>query len=126
MKATMAMNNSSQTLCLQSNLKACKLEEIVSNDYLKSNKLWSQCPTAQHITTYAEGIIVSLYKRRDSYKALRVGDRSFGVHYVGEEGHVEIEDSKLYDALSVCCNMLSSGRLRLFFLFQVLIAYNQM
>jgi hypothetical protein len=100
MKATMTMNNSAMTLCLQSNLKACELEEIVSNDYLKSQKLWSKSPTAKHVTTYAEGIIVSIYKRRDSYKTIRVGERSFEVHYVGEDGRVEIEDSKDYDAFN--------------------------
>ena len=100
MKATITMNNSDRTLCLQKNLKACELEDIVRNDYLKSNKLWSQSLTAQHVTTYDKGIIISLYKRRDLYKALRLGDRSFEVHYVGEEGRVEIEDSKLYDAFN--------------------------
>ena len=29
-----------------------------------------------------------------------MGDRSFEVHYVGEDGRVEIEDSKLYDAFN--------------------------
>ena len=111
-KATMTMNHSSQTLCLQSNLKACEPEEIVSNDYLESNKLWSQSPTAQDVTTNNEGIILSLYKWRDSYKALRVGDRSFEVHYFGEEGCVEIEDSKLYDAFNTTFPLFKKVRIR--------------
>ena len=99
LKSTMTMNNSTQTLCLQSNFKACQFQDILTNDYYKSNKLWPQSPIAHHVTTYTEGIIASLYKQCHLYTSLMMGDRIFDVHYNSEDGHVEIEDSEVYDAL---------------------------
>ena len=52
------------------------------------------------ITTYAEGIIASLYKQWDLYISLMVGDSSFDVHYIGEDGRVEVKDSEVYDVLN--------------------------
>jgi hypothetical protein len=109
-KATMTMNNSAQTLCLQSNLKACQLEEIVTNDYYKSNKLWSKSPTARHVTTYTEGFISSLYKQLNFYKSLMVGDMSFDVHYIGKDRCMEVEDSEVYDALNTTLSLFKMIR----------------
>ena len=52
------------------------------------------------ITTYAEDIIASLYKRRGLYKSLMVGDSSFDVRYIGEDGRVEVKDYEVYDVLN--------------------------
>jgi len=56
LKPTMGMDFSTQTLNLQSDIKAAELEEIIFKDYKYSNKKWSNTPTAPYTTTFAEGL----------------------------------------------------------------------
>ena len=106
MKATMTLKNSSQTLALQSTILAKKLGEMIHNDYVQKNKLWSNTPTASFTISFAEGLIQEVYKRQPGYVCERVGERMFQVRYVpgnnGVETHEQCdddEDKKLHVAL---------------------------
>ena len=59
---TMDMDNAAQTMNLQSDLKACELEEIVYNDYQKTVKKWSDTLTSPHSTSFGEGLMAEVYK----------------------------------------------------------------
>ena len=106
MKATMTLKNSSQTLAFQSTILAKKLGEMIHNDYVQKNKLWSNTPTASFTISFAEGLIQEVYKRQPGYVCERVGERMFQVRYVpgnnGVETHEQCdddEDKKLHVAL---------------------------
>ena len=81
MQPTMNMDTAAQTLNLQSDIKVCDLEERIFNDFHKSNKTWSNSPTAPFTTTLAEGLIQGEYSRRNLYKAARTGLSSFDVFF---------------------------------------------
>ena len=75
------MDTSAKAMSIQSHVKACELEEIASNDFYKTNKRWSNTPSAPYTTSFGEGLIVAVYARRHLYRAARIGQRKFQVFF---------------------------------------------
>ena len=90
------MDTAAKTLNVHTDIKTAQIEELICNDYRKS-KTWSNSPTSAHVTTFAEGLIKSVYDRRHLYKAVRVGERTFEVHYIGDPNKVGSQQDLLLE-----------------------------
>ena len=94
MKPTMSMDTASQAMIVHAKVLGITQEQQLYLDYHKSNKLWSTLPTSPFTTSFAEGLIMEVWKRRHLYKGTRIGDRQFQVHYMG---HGRIESTGAVD-----------------------------
>ena len=81
MKPTMGVNISSSTLCIQPNVKACKLDQMCYFDYDWPGKKWSNNLTTNYTTTFGESLIKSVRDQYLLYSARRVSTSAFDVHY---------------------------------------------
>ena len=73
-------------LNLQSSMKGAQMESEAT--YIASSQsVWSHSPTANHVTTLAESIIVRTIQRTHDYSALRTALASWEVHYVGHNDY---------------------------------------
>ena len=77
----MNMDTAAKTLNLQQNLKVAELEEIILQDYMKNDKMWSESPTGPYTTTFGEGTISVIKARSKFYTARRVGVNQFQVSF---------------------------------------------
>ena len=75
-----------QKLSLQSSMKGTQLESE-STYTASSQSLWSQSPTANHVTTLAESILSRAIARTHDYSVRRTGIASWEVHYVGQNDY---------------------------------------
>jgi hypothetical protein len=89
---TMNLDTAAKTLNTQTDLKSAELEEICYLDFQFPNKRWSTKPTAPYVTSFAEGLLKSVYDRSKKYEARRVGQREFQVHYEQNETYEDTED----------------------------------
>lgn len=92
----MNIDTAAKTLNVHTDIKTAQIEELICNDYRKS-KTWSNSPTSAHVTSFAEGLIKSVYDRRHLYKAVRVGERTFEVHYIGDPNKVGSQQDLLLE-----------------------------
>jgi hypothetical protein len=76
------INVAAKNLSLQSSMKGAQLESE-STHMASSQSLWSQSPTANHVTTLAESIISRACRRTHDYAPRRTAIDSWEVHYVG-------------------------------------------
>jgi hypothetical protein len=75
-----------EKLCLQSTIKGTQLES--ESTYMAfSQSLWSQSPTANHMTTLAESIISRANGRTHDYAVHGTADKSWEVHFVGHDNY---------------------------------------
>ena len=80
-KGTMNMDTASSTLIYQSKLKAKELDAQIYSDYQKQDKVWSDSPTSNSLTTCGEGLMKAMRERAPNYTAKRIGDSTFEVNY---------------------------------------------
>jgi len=73
------MTASAKTLAMQAKMKTADLNDEAYRNLVKSNKVWSDLPTANHVTPYAEGLIHAAMDRDSLYDPRRVGERDFDV-----------------------------------------------
>ena len=83
MKPTMNMDNAAQAINTQQDLKVAELEAMILNDYLLTNKLYSNLQTAPHSVSLGEGLMKASHDRSSQYAARRTDRREFQVGYVG-------------------------------------------
>ncbi len=81
------VNVAEERLCLQSTMKGTQLES--ESTYMASSQsLWSQSPTANHVTTLAESIISRANGRTHDYAVRRTAENScWEVHFVGHDNY---------------------------------------
>ena len=79
MKANASMTTTAKTLAMQAQLKTAELEQEAYRNVVKSNKVWSSLPTADHLPPYPEGLVHAVMDRDGLYDAKRVGHRQFDV-----------------------------------------------
>lgn len=84
MQPTMNMDTAAKTLNLQTDVKVSEVEAMIYDDFTKTDKRWSNKPTAPYLVSFGEGLVVEAYKRSHLYKGCRVGAREFQVKYVGD------------------------------------------
>ncbi|KAL7529904.1 hypothetical protein ACHAXR_003219, partial [Thalassiosira sp. AJA248-18] len=99
MQPTMSMSTSAKTLNLQADLKAAELKKIAHDDFVNTNKHWSDKPTSKFTTTFGEGLLKSVYDRSGLYRSRRVGLREFQVDFIGEneiEEDINVSDAELF------------------------------
>ena len=95
LKPTQGMDTSAQTLNLQADIKAGQMDEIIFNDYQNNNKMWSDWPTSPYTTTFAEGLINTVYNRHHLYTVWRVAERTFQVEFTHVAGTIEVENDDI-------------------------------
>ena len=94
-KANASMYTNAKAMGMQSKLKTAELDEEALKNVLKCNKLWSNLPTSEFLTPYAEGLMHSIIDRDGLYEAKRVGEREFEILCnVLMEPFLEIEEEK--------------------------------
>jgi hypothetical protein len=75
-----------RNLSLQASLKGAQMES--ESTYMASSQsLWSQSPTANHVTTLAESILSRVSARSHDYSVRRTAIDSWEVHYVGHDDY---------------------------------------
>jgi hypothetical protein len=75
-----------EKLSLQLTMKGRQLES--ESTYMGSSQsLWSQSPTANHVTTLAESIISCANGRTHDYAIHRTAEKSWEVHFVGHNNY---------------------------------------
>lgn len=79
MKANASMTKNAKVLSMQASLKAAELDYDSYRNLTKSNKKWSQLPTAPYLTPFGEGLIHSIMDRQELYSVKRVREREFEV-----------------------------------------------
>jgi hypothetical protein len=80
------INVAGEKVCLQLTMKGTQLES--ESTYMASSQsLWSQSPSANHVTTLAESIISHANGRTHAYAVHRTADKSWEVHFVGHDNY---------------------------------------
>lgn len=83
---TMTLDNAAAAMGIQDDMKGAACDHIVYRDFRNSNKTWSSLPTAPHLTSFGEGVLLEAHRRSNLYRARRIGPSTFQVVYVGP-GH---------------------------------------
>ena len=83
-KPCSTMTKSARSLSLQSNMKGMQIEEEGMLN-ISTRSLWSNRPTADHITTAANSILHQLYELKDKYKSRRTGQFTWELCFVSSE-----------------------------------------
>jgi hypothetical protein len=81
------INVAGEKLCLQSTMTKGTQLESESTYRASSQSLWSQSPTASHVTTLAESIISHANGRTHDYAVNRTVEKSWEVHFVGHNNY---------------------------------------
>lgn len=72
LKASASMAKNAAALTMQSVMKTAALNAEAYRNVKKSNKKWSNFPTAPYLTPFAEGLVHSIMARQDLYTVKRV------------------------------------------------------
>jgi hypothetical protein len=73
-----------KNLSLQASMKGAQMES--ESTYMASSQsLWSQSPTANHVTNLAESILCRASSRTHDYVVQRTASGSWEVHYIGHD-----------------------------------------
>jgi hypothetical protein len=80
------INVAGEEVCLQSAMKGTQVES--ESTYMASSEsLWSQSPTANHVTTLAELIKSCASSRTHDYSVRGMAEKSWEVHFVGHDNY---------------------------------------
>ena len=79
-KPCQKLDSAGKSLTLQGVLKVNDIESAALRDFTVKS-LWSQLPTANHVTELADGILHSTMSRIDEYTCVSVGARKWQVFY---------------------------------------------
>ena len=79
-KPCQKLDSAGKALTLQGVLKVNDIEHAASRDFTVKS-LWSQLPTANHVTELADGILHTTMSRIDKYTCVSVGPRKWQVFY---------------------------------------------
>ena len=77
------MDMAAQTLNIQQGLKAAELAELIFGAFERTNKCWSDYPTAQITTTFIESLVKIVNDQARLYLVQRVGEKEFQAHFIG-------------------------------------------
>ena len=78
---TLGMDDASNRIHIQSNLKAAELDAFCCSEYVNTQKNWSSNPTASDLMPFGEGLVSAEYHRARDKRARRVGVSRFEVRY---------------------------------------------
>ena len=81
MKPCHKISQAAKALTLQGILKSEQIRQENFHEVI-SKKIWSNLPTANHITTVAESILSQMMKKISSYSYRRISVNEFEVEYI--------------------------------------------
>jgi hypothetical protein len=90
-----------KTMVFQAAIK-CKEIFVEAEKNMHSQKLWSDTPTAAHLTKLGESLVTTSWKRATQYKGARVSANQWEVEYASSSAENEILD--VSESLTCCLN----------------------
>ena len=67
LQPTMNLDTAADTMNFQSRVQAAELDRKIHNDFTKTDKSWSNLPTAPHTMTFGEELITVVADRSKLY-----------------------------------------------------------